>query len=225
MTKKYVDIYNMTSDHNFGPYHDGDLLSLACCMVKIRKRVGKLWNSMENPEKNLEYWVVGRVASSLSSSKKNHLVYFMKVDNVLTFAEYGRKYETRKNGNGRNDNIYEFDEGKTDEFEPSNYKVIHSEPGHSPEHDIGKGKFVLLSEDYCYFDWRNNPYDEKLGRWGFDELKWVAPGKNGPFRRKYDFENTKKIIEKLENIKLDNCQKFEPNFNEDRRCGNQNKIC
>lgn len=219
MSKKFVDIYSMTNDTNFGPHHDGELLTLACCMVKIRKKVGELWEKISNPMNNLEYWVVGRVASSLDSNKKNHLIYFMKVEDVMNFAEYSENYGLR--GNGRKDNNYTFKKKKEDPFDPDNYEEIDENiKGHSPEHDIGKGKYVLLSEDYCYFDWRNNPYKEKLGEWDIPELEWVAPGKNGPFRRKFDFDGTEKIIAKLKKIKEESCHRYIPEGNGCGGCRN-----
>ncbi len=222
MVKKVVDVYNMTSDTNFGPHHDGDLLTLACCMVQIRRKVGDLWKSMSNPEKNLEYWIVGRVASSLNSKKKNHLIYFMKVDDVMIFDEYSDEFGLRGEVNGRKDNLYRFNGDNDDYFDPKNYEKVIDEdilPKHIPSHDIGKGKYVLLSENYCYFDWKNDPYSKILDEWGIPELKWIPSGKEGPFRRKYDFEDTEAIIEKLKEIKRENCQKFIPNKEGGDGCG------
>ena len=219
MIKKYVDIYNMTNDTNFGPHHDGGIITLACCMVDIRKKVGDLWNDLSHPKEDLEYWIVGRVASYLSSKKKNHLVYFMKVDDVINFAEYSRKYSLRTEKNGRKDNIYKFNGNCGDELNPDDYDELYHVKNHSPKHDIGKGKYVLLSEDYCYFDWRNNPYDEKLGEWGFDELKWIPPGNKGPFRRKFRFNDTDEIIDKLKEIKKENCQRYVPDGEGCGGCG------
>jgi len=226
MGKKFVDIYNITSDTNFGPHHDGELLTLACCMVDIRKKVGKLWNNLSNPKDELEYWIVGRVASSLNPDKKNHLIYFMKVDNVMNFAEYSKEFRLRKDGNGRKDNIYEIEDESCDYFDPSNFdKIIKDLPNHTPEHDIGKGKNVLLSKNYCYFDWKNDPYEEKLGEWGIPELEWIPPGNEGPFRRKYRFEETEDIIDKLKEIKERDCQKYKPNKGGNSRCGDPSDEC
>lgn len=222
MTKKYVDIYNMTSDTNFGPHHDGELLSLACCMVYIRKKVGDLWTDLSNPEQNLEYWIVGRVASSLSSKKKNHLVYFMKVDDVMNFAEYSKEFELRKDGNGRKDNIYEVEDESGDCFDPNNFdKIIKDLPKHTPEHDIGKGRYVLLSRNYCYFDWRENPYKEKLGEWGISELEWHPPCHERAFRRKFNFEEKERIIKKIKKIKEKHCRRHIPNGNGCREVGDK----
>jgi len=225
MSGKFVDIYTMTSDTNFGPHHDGELLTLASCMVDIRKRVGNLWNDLSNPERDLEYWIVGRVASSLSSKKKNHLIYFMMVDDVMNFAEYSKKFRFSNDENGRKDNIYKFKEESDDCFEPNNFdKIIEDYPKHTADHDIGKGKYVLLSKNYCYFDWQNEPYEKKLDEWDIPELEWIPSENKGSFRRKYKFkdEKTQEIIEKLKSIKEENCKRYIPGRNGCGKCGSKN---
>ncbi len=220
--EKVVDIYNLTSDKNFAPHHDGKLMSLACCMVNIRKHVGGLWFGRENPKEDLEYWVVGRVASTLKSEKRNWLIYFMKVEDVMSFDRYYREF-----GKNRDDNLYKLTEscGCSEDncchrLDPNCFEEVRDPPkDHSREHDIGKGQYVLISTDYCYYDWRNGRREVlSMEEWGIPELKWIPEGNKGPFYRKYSFKNPKIIIEKLKELKERNCERYLPDSEENNGC-------
>lgn len=210
MKRTYADVYNLTHDTNFAPYHDGEIMSLACCMVKLRKRVGELWFSMKDPVTDLNYWVVGRVAYKLSRSKKNTLIYFMRVTDVMSFDRYHREFP------GRKDELYKYIKKCNCDHDNCqhrlNYRSYRQHTrfcGHTANHDIGEGKYVLTSDDYCYYNWRDDKEDLLyMEDWGFPELKWIAEGKDGPFYQKYDFRHTEAIIEHLQDIKQRNCERY-----------------
>lgn len=223
MGKVFLDIYNLTSDTNFAPHHNSKIMSLACCMVKIRKRVGKLWFDRRNQEKGLEYWVVGRVGSGLDSEKKNWLIYFMMVEDVMSFDRYYREFGDKN----RDDTLYKFlgncgcsEDDCGHKLDYTCYEEVRKPPlGHSKKHDIGKGQYVLISSDYCYYGWRNGKRDLlSMDGWGIPELQWMPEGNKGPFYRKYNFKEPETIIEKLKELKERNCERYLPNSEDTNGC-------
>lgn len=220
MKTTYVDVYNLTHDTNFAPYHDGEIMSLACCMVKLRNHVGELWFSMETPAAGLNYWVVGRVAHKLCRSKKNWLIYFMRVTDIMSFDRYNREFP------GRKDELYKYNKKcKCDNdscyhrLNYHNYRQHTTFHEHTASHDIGEGKYVLISDDYCYYNWRDGKEGLLyLEEWGIPELKWTAEGKHGPFYRKYDFMHTEEIIERLQAMKQQDCERYLWNIKPNKIC-------
>ncbi len=133
----------------------------------------------------------------------------MRVTDVMSFDRYHREFR------GRNDDLYDFrnkcvceDDCCKHRLNHENYHQHTNHPGHTADHDIANGHYVLLSHDYCYYNWR-----EKGGKclnlenWGIAELKWIPRNLKGPFYRKYSFKDKEGIIRKLENIKEQDCER------------------
>lgn len=99
----------------------------------------------------MNYWVIGRVGFKLDSSKKNWLVFFMRVTDVMSFDRYHKEFR------GRKDDLYDYrkkciceDDNCEHRLNHENYHQHTNHTGHTANHDIGKGHYVLLSHDYCY---------------------------------------------------------------------------
>ena len=226
--ERTVDVYNMRSDTGFAPAVEDGICTLATCMVQIRKRVGDLWDDIKTG--NHEYWIVGRAGSSLDIEDRNQLIFFMKVEEVMSFDYYHRKCP------GRSDNIYRVKENAqcscNDQFcscrmGSSNYEVIDSKykyPNHGTEHDIGKGQYVILSRDFRYFGKSFDPTPLlELDKWDINELIWKPKGTKGPFYRKFNFNETDRIIDQLQTIMSKYYEKMdwstpEPNDDDDDSC-------
>jgi hypothetical protein len=213
MRDKIVDVYPMTNIEGFAPCHQDNLCTLAICKPAIRKKAGNLF--IKNNGK-IDYWIIGKAAKE-SQIQTNRLIYFMKVENVITFDEYYREMKYRD----RADCIYKMkDIIKCNCKDPycehrlncKSYDFVNDKAkrnfqcngDHSPKTDIGPGQFVLLSKKFRYFGGKTN-YDGELllDNWSIPELFWKREGKNGPFRRQFDFREPNKIIDRLIMIKKD----------------------
>ena len=153
----------------------------------------------------------------------------MKVEDVMSFDCYYREFAA----SNRDDNLYKFTEscGCSEDncchrLDSNCYEEVRNPPGgHSKEHDIGKGQYVLISTDYCYYDWRNKKSELlSMDEWGIPELQWISKGNKGPFRRKLNFRNPKIITEKLEELKERNCERYLPDSEENNGCQSKKKI-
>jgi hypothetical protein len=135
--------YIITYDAGVAPNPFWGYCTLACCKPKIRRTA--------KPED----WIVG-----LSPKDEgNKVVYAMKVDEVLPFAEYFRDHRfvkkrpdmhSQKEKIRRGDNFYECLSGE----EYRQHESMHSKgPIENPEHkntDLS-GKNVLISKNFYYF--------------------------------------------------------------------------
>ena len=201
-----VDVYTMANDKNFAPYHNGKMMSLACCMVRIRNRVGKLWFANNG---KIVYWIMGRVGLSLYKSKRNYLIYFMKVTDVMNFNQYYHEHSYRP------DALYKYNhsckcgiDNCDCRLNASYYTPVREVKFHNAKHDIGKGHYVLTSNEYCYYDWINDNSNKLcLDEWGINELEWKGNSRSN-FRRKFNFNDTVSIIRKLEELKNSYCMKY-----------------
>lgn len=117
--------YIVAHDSGFAPCVMDGLLSLACCKPKIRSAAGT------------GDWIMGTTPKKRRSGR---LVFLMKVDEKITFADYYRKFPKR-----RADNIYR----------PLKNRRYHQKKNrnygrHQKKRDLSTG-FVLISRDFVYF--------------------------------------------------------------------------
>jgi hypothetical protein len=151
--------YIVTHDTAFAPNPFWGVCTLACCKPKIRKSAGD--HLKANPSKSI--WVVG--LSPKHNDEGNDIIYIMKVDAVMSFADYYRTHPEKRPDFEKKmviyksgDNIYEPEDSSG--FRYRQLRSLHSLNPHdddhwaqnpeSIEHDLGGGQ-VLLSPKFVYF--------------------------------------------------------------------------
>lgn len=134
--------YIVKHDTGFAPNPFYGYCTLACCKPDIRRTA------------HLEDWVVGLTPKAIG----NRIVYFMKVDEILGFAEYWRdkrfKMKVPEYGSDVKkkcgDNIYE-------PLPDGGYRQHQSTHSNGPREDPKtkakdlRGERVLISETFAYF--------------------------------------------------------------------------
>jgi hypothetical protein len=173
-----IFVYVVAKDGGFAPNPFHGVCTLACCKPKIRSRAG------------IGDWVLGLTPKGLGS----RLVYAMRVDEVLPFADYFKdpRYAAKKprypgaslvvrNG----DNCYEPVEGGGFQQLPS----MHYDNANGRERPGAKatdlrGKNVLCSRHFTYFGQASESGPAEL-------LAFMVPGRGHRSRFK---ESEKKAI-------------------------------
>lgn len=158
--------YVVRYDSGFAPNPFYGFCTLATCKPDIRRSAG------------LGDWVVGTGSADKSVRRGGHLVYAMKVEEILRFEDYdadnrfsGKKpyrFGSRKQSCG--DNIYHRDPTTNDWLQRDSFHTTAAgEP--NPKHvkrDTGVNR-VLISKDFCYFGGYGPVIPEQLadtcGRW------------------------------------------------------------
>lgn len=138
--------YIVTKDGGFSPNPFFGYCTLACCKPTIRRTAKK------------DDWIVGLS----SKATGNRIVYFMQVDEILTFDEYWRDSRFRKKrpkmktdrARMFGDNIYEPKPGGGYRQLPSAHskpKFRQGEDSETKEKDTIRGKRVLVATTFAYF--------------------------------------------------------------------------
>jgi hypothetical protein len=151
--------YILAHDGGFSPNPFWGVCTLACCKPKIRETVGNKLRA--NPRKQI--WIVG--LSPKHYDKGNDIVYIMRVDQAMTFAEYWFTHSEKRPNFEKGsiiykcgDNIYKPKDVKGFHFHqlqsmhsnPSDGCNLYTENQEAMNHDLG-GKYVLLSYSFVYF--------------------------------------------------------------------------
>ena len=147
--------YIVREDTGFAPNPFHGCCTVACCKAPIRKKA------------KVGDWIVGLT----SKDKGNKIVFFMEVGELLTFAEYWKKFKQKRPKlnagiiQARGDNIYEPLKG-------GGYRQLrsmHSEPepfGKSENEDNKKrdleSKNVLVATKFAYFGSKPIPLPKSL---------------------------------------------------------------
>ena len=95
--KTKIRTYKMKEATGFAPNYFGEILTLATCKAGVRQQA------------KTGEWVAGFTSKSLNKDEvgKERLVYLMKVEKNIDFAEYWEKYpQKREDKNALGDNIY-----------------------------------------------------------------------------------------------------------------------
>ena len=154
-----IHSYVVRYDSGFAPNPFYGYCTLATCKPNIRKsaKVGD--------------WVVGSGSNDQSIRRGGHLVYAMRVTEVMTFEEYGRdlRFESKKpyrNGSLKQscgDNIYFKD---ADGFSWQQRDSFHSltDGSLNPEHVARDTRVdrVLISSDFVYFGGQGPKFPSEL---------------------------------------------------------------
>lgn len=160
MTK--IRLYKMTHATGFAPNHKGDVLTLATCKSYIRKvaKVGDYIAGLTSSNKEGGNTTVGN----------EKLIYLMKVNEIITFKEYWKKYPGKRGPYGLGDNIYEYDI-----TERKNYRQ-HDNGNHFEKDKDSDliSENVLISKEYKYFG-RTNPLDISSFKPYLNIPKYCAP--------------------------------------------------
>jgi hypothetical protein len=137
--------YIVRWDGGFAPNPFFGYCTLACCKPGIRRKAKK------------EDWIVG--LTPRAKGEGNKIVYFMEVEEVLTFDVYWKRFKqkrpklddgfARRNG----DNIYEPQPGGGYRQRPSAHSKPQFGTHEDPERkeDDLKGENVLVSTNFVYF--------------------------------------------------------------------------
>lgn len=145
--------YIVKHDTGFAPNPFFEYCTLACCKPGIRK------HAKEGD------WIVGLTPKA----QGNRIVYFMKVDEKLTFDKYWKRFKRKrpnlkggsKKKNG--DNIYEPSEVHSRKYHqlPSNHSNGNRENRKRKNRDLD-GECVLVSTTFVYFGSKAIPLPPEL---------------------------------------------------------------
>lgn len=140
--------YVITRDYGFAPNPFGGYCTLATCKPRIRK-VAKVGD-----------WVIGTGSNSKKGNMGNRLIYTMKVEEIITFANYWNdsRFQDKKpvmNGSKRQkygDNIYYFDETENKFIQVnSHHSLVNGDTNEINYKRDLSGKNVLISKYFWYF--------------------------------------------------------------------------
>jgi len=142
MVEEKIYAYRLTSDTGFAPcIFDRDrksteLLTLACCMEKLRHTIGKHYASEVD---------AGQARIYVMGTYNDRLLYFAKITKIVSMKDYFAENSPYKN---RLDNIYDVlsDGSLTRNANPIK---VHCET-EELESD-SSGKFVLISDCFAYW--------------------------------------------------------------------------
>ena len=140
------------------------ILSLACCKGGYIRYEGL--NNEQEIRTGLRYWIGmdygreiedGRVACYVFGIYQKMLLYFAKITEIITMADYfvpGSHYKNRY------DNIYDFLQDKHDFERNGNNKKFHSKKETSQHTKDWLGEYVLISNCFAYFGRESKPISQ-----------------------------------------------------------------
>ncbi len=154
--------YIVTHDTGFAPNPFWGFCTLACCKPKIRKAAQK------------GDWIVGLS----EKAKGNRIIYVMRVDEKLTFAEYFRdsrftaKIPDFSKAKEKKEIIFKCGDNIYKPLPGGNFQQLQSMHSKNTDEDLKQkqkdleGKYVLISETFYYFGSKSIALPED-----FSELK------------------------------------------------------
>ena len=156
-----MDLYSyvVAYDSGFAPNPFYGFCTLATCKPRIRKTA------------KIGDWIIGSGSADSHKRQGGHLVYAMRVSEILTFDQYfdDTRFQqknpllTGSRKQARGDNIYHQID---DDWIQSNSYHSKSNGTPNPDHvtrDTGINK-ILISEHYCYFGIDGPMLPELLGK-------------------------------------------------------------
>ena len=161
--------YAMTSDSGFAPNPYHGFMTLACCKPKIRSTA------------DVGDYVIGTYSIDKGRGGDGHVVYAMRVTDIVTFDEYSTKDKFKCKKPSRNgdliamagDNIYSRPDSNSPWIQaPSAHS--NTDGSQSIEHTKRDTKVnrVLISEDFLYFG-GDGP---ELPTFEYENIRATKPG-------------------------------------------------
>lgn len=154
-----VHTYVVQHDKGFAPNPFWGVCTLACCKPRIRERVRK---------KDV---IIGFGSASREVALGNRVVYWMCVENIISFDEYwhDKQYSAKRPVFGASlmawygDNIYHRDKSSGEWIQEISFHKDGEDHGRGNlEQDTARTDRVLISKDYAYWGGSGPAFPESL---------------------------------------------------------------
>lgn len=144
--RKRIYAYKVTSDTGNAPCAQDGLLTLSCCkggrIVKgkaqlygMRKEIGAAFKNINCDE---EFFLLGIY--------HGEVLYFAKIDEVITMAEYNN----REYNNKRRDQIYDYNE-ENEPIRNKNNRLFHPDSCEEFKKRDNAGRYAVLCKEFVYY--------------------------------------------------------------------------